>query len=58
MTSVILDKDDFVGGDMGMSFEDMLGCLDVETHVLVAGRYIDKEITRVTLYVTKVEVDE
>lgn len=41
-----------------MDFDDMLRELGVETHVLVAGRVIDKEITRVTLHVTKVEVDE
>ena len=57
MTTVVLDKDDFAGGGV-MDFDDMLRELGVETHVWVAGRYIDKEITRVTLYVTKVEVDE
>lgn len=57
MTTVVLDKDDFAGGGV-MDFDDMLRELGVETHVLVAGRVIDKEITRVTLHVTKVEVDE
>ena len=57
MTTVVLDKDDFAGGGV-MDFDDMLRELGVETHVLVAGRVIDKEITRVTLHVTKVEVAE
>ena len=57
MTTVVLDKDDFAGGGV-MDFDDMLRELGVETHVLVAGRVIDKEITRVTLHVASVEVDE
>ena len=57
MTTVVLDKDDFAGGGV-MDFDDMLRELGVETHVWVAGRYIDKEITRVTLHVASVEVDE
>ena len=57
MKVVTLDKDDFAGSGV-MDFDGMLEELGVETHVLVAGRYIDKEITRVTLHVATVEVDE
>lgn len=53
MKHVILYKSDFANGDLGMSWEGLLDAVGIETHILVGGRYVDREIEEVELVVSK-----
>jgi len=57
MKTVILYESDFANNQIGMTWADLLDNLGIETHVLVGGRWIDKEIESVTLKVASVEAN-
>ncbi len=59
MKTIILYKDDFKHNcfGFGMSWEGLLEDLGIETHEVVAGRRIDKELEEVTITVVKAEAE-
>ena len=57
MKTVILYADDFANNGLGMSFEDLLENLGIETTVVVDGKIVVREIDKIELTVADAKVE-
>ena len=58
MSCLVLQRDDFKNNGLGVSFDEVLYQLGIETHAIVAGRAVDREINEVTIWVSRSEAEE
>ena len=57
MKNIILYADDFANDGMGMSFEDLLEMLGIETTVVENGKIVHRELDKIELTVSNVKVE-